>query len=106
MARELRSCWLFAFPVPQEIAVVEYQRRALRGGTGLEVGRARDLGCVEHGFTHRTLRLRVYRCETPNGRVRFNGFDAHRWMALSRIDALSRGAATKKAVALVRPIRP
>ncbi len=77
-------------------------RRLLREGTGLEVGRARHLGCVKHGFTHRDLRLHVYRCERPTGRVRLNGFDAHKWLSPSRFDALAKGAATKKALGLIQ----
>ena len=67
----------------------------------LSVACGRD-GCVRHAFTHRDLRLHVYRCENPNGRVRLNGFDAHKWLSPSRFDALAKGAATKKALGLIQ----
>ncbi|MFB3071977.1 MAG: GDP-mannose 4,6-dehydratase, partial [bacterium] len=37
---------------------------------GLDVGRAENVGSVEHLFTHRRLRLHVFRCDTARGRVR------------------------------------
>ena len=75
-------------------------RRALRELVGLEVGRPRRLGVVEHVFTHRRLRLHVYRCDDAAGRVRLAGFDAHRWV--SSPTSLPSGNVTRKAIELVR----
>jgi len=76
-------------------------RRALRERVGLEVGALERLGCVEHVFTHRRLRLHVYRCEAAPGRVRLDGFDAHRWVGQAALRALPAGNLTRKALALV-----
>jgi A/G-specific adenine glycosylase len=66
-------------------------RRALRERVGLEVGRLERLGDVSHVFTHRRLRLHVYRCEASAGRVRLDGFDAHRWVGRAALRALPAG---------------
>lgn len=76
-------------------------RRALRERVGLASGRPRRLGAVDHVFTHRRLRLHVFRCDTPTGRVRLDGFDAHRWLAPASLGGLPHGAVTRKALALL-----
>lgn len=75
-------------------------RRALRERLGLQVRALHRLGAIEHLFTHRRLRLHVYRCDTPTGRVRLEGFDAHRWLGPSGFGRLPQGAPTRKALAL------
>ena len=73
-------------------------RRALRERTGLAITRAERRGEVEHAFTHRSLRLHVFRCDTPEGRVRLAEFDAHRWLvpgALARAPAGQRSPARR-----------
>jgi len=76
-------------------------RRALREGLSLEVSHLEGVGIVDHGFTHRSLRLHIFRCDTPRGRVRRRGFESHRWISPSGIAALPHGAATRKALALL-----
>ncbi len=76
-------------------------RRALRERVGLEVGRLRPAGSVEHLFSHRHLRLHVYHCAVQGGRVRRDGPDAHRWLPPARLLDLPQAAVTKKALALV-----
>jgi A/G-specific adenine glycosylase len=76
-------------------------RRALRERVGLDVGRAERVGVVEHGFTHRTLRLHVFRAEGPAGRVRRDGFDAHRWVVPAALAALPRSRVMDKALTLL-----
>ena len=78
-------------------------RRALRERVGLDVGPVRKLGTVEHAFTHRRLRLHVYRCQAEAGRVRLRGFDAHRWVA--SLEALPTGRVTRKALGLLPEAR-
>jgi A/G-specific adenine glycosylase len=78
-------------------------RRSLRERVGLRVAGARPLGVVEHAFTHRRLRLHVFQCETVSGRVRLEGFDAHRWLAPAALASLPQGALTRKALALLAP---
>jgi len=76
--------------------------RTLRERVGLAVDGAAPLGAVDHGFTHLQLRLHVLRCETPRGRVRLREFEAFRWLAPRAIDAVPHGAATRKALGLLR----
>ena len=76
-------------------------RRAVRERVGLRVTGARPVGAVEHAFSHRRLRLHVFRCQTARGRVRLAGFDAHRWLPLAEHGALPHGAATRKALRLL-----
>jgi A/G-specific adenine glycosylase len=76
-------------------------RRALRERVGLRVDRVRRLGAVDHLFTHRRLRIHVYQCDTPSGRVRLEGFDAHRWLSAAALAELPHGAATRKTLVLL-----
>jgi len=80
--------------------------RALRERVGLTISRPAKVGFVEHVFTHRKLKLYVFRCNTPKGRTRLDGFDAHKWLAPSSIPSLPHGAITAKALDLVLPQRP
>ncbi|RIL05591.1 MAG: hypothetical protein DCC71_09705, partial [Proteobacteria bacterium] len=72
----------------------------LRARTGLAVASVARAGDVEHLFTHRTLRLRVFRCEAVGGRLRLDGWQRHRWLAPARFEGIPCGNATKKALAL------
>jgi len=82
-------------------------RRALRERTGLDVAGLQRVGSVAHVFTHRRLRLHVYRCRAPAGRrVRLAGFAAHRWLAPHRLAALPAANLTRKALALLDPGAP
>ena len=72
--------------------------RALRERVGLAPARVRRIGELTHGFTHRTLRLHVYRAEAGSGRVRRRELDAHRWLSLAALEALPLSALAKKAL--------
>jgi A/G-specific adenine glycosylase len=74
--------------------------RLLRERLGLAPLRARRVGTVEHGFTHQSLRVHVYRAEAAPGRVRRRELDAHRWLAPAALSALPLSAVAKKALAL------
>ena len=76
-------------------------RRAMRDRVGLEIDGAERVGSVEHVFTHRKLRLHVFRCDPPSGRVRLNGFDAHRWVSPRAVTELPQAAVTRKALDLL-----
>jgi A/G-specific adenine glycosylase len=76
--------------------------RVLRERVGLAVSDATALGSVEHTFTHLALRLHVFRCADPKGRVRLHGPAAHRWVAPTCFERLPHAAATRKAMALLR----
>jgi A/G-specific adenine glycosylase len=75
--------------------------RTLRDRVGLSVAGVEPAGVVEHVFTHRRLRLHVFRCDGVTGRIRLRGFSAHRWMSASALRALPQAALTRKALALV-----
>jgi A/G-specific adenine glycosylase len=75
--------------------------RALRDGMGLAVTGLEPLGTIEHAFTHRLLRVHVYRGTVAAGRVRRAGWDAHRWVSRSALAALPLGGPTRKALARV-----
>ena len=81
-------------------------RRALAERVGMAVTGARRVGSVEHVFSHRRLRLHVFRAEAPPGRVRRRVFDAHRWLPPAELAWLPQSAATKKALRLVREPAP
>jgi A/G-specific adenine glycosylase len=75
--------------------------RALEEGLGLRLARVRRVGALEHGFTHRQLRLHLFRAEAAPGRVRRRGFEAHRWLAPAALARLPHSALTAKALALL-----
>ncbi len=75
--------------------------RSLRERVGLTLTGAEKLGIVRHVFTHRALRLHVYRARGSAGRVRLAGFDAHRWLPPSRLDELPQSTLMGKALGLV-----
>ncbi len=75
--------------------------RGLAERVGLTVSHAEHVGEVEHLFTHRRLRLQVYRCPEVQGRVRLEGFMAHRWLSGQKIAALPQGGPTRKALSLL-----
>jgi len=76
--------------------------RTLLERVGLSVATAEPLGVVEHSFTHLQLRLYVFRCTAPSGRVRLDGFDAHRWLPAEAVADLPHGAATRKALSMAQ----
>ena len=70
-------------------------------GLGLALSGAEPLGSVEHVFSHRRLRLHVFRCKPTAGRVRRRDWDAHRWVSPAALDALAQGGPLRKARARV-----
>jgi A/G-specific adenine glycosylase len=75
--------------------------RNLRERVGLAVAGTEYAGAVEHLFSHRRLRLHLFRCDPPRGRTRLDGFDAHRWLAPGSLGELPHSAVTRKALALL-----
>lgn len=66
---------------------------------GLRIREPESVGVIEHVFTHRRLRLEVFRARAERGaRVRLSGFDAHRWVAPSRFLDLAHAGSTRKAL--------
>jgi A/G-specific adenine glycosylase len=77
----------------------------LRARTGLVVGALEPAGRLEYAFTHRTLRLRLFRATAAGGRVRLDGWDAHRWVSEDAFASLPLGTVTKRALAAARGAR-
>jgi A/G-specific adenine glycosylase len=75
--------------------------RSLRERVGLEIEGAERAGSIEHVFTHRRMRLHVFRCHGVTGRVKLRGFAEHRWVSASSLRALPHGVLTRKALDLV-----
>jgi A/G-specific adenine glycosylase len=78
-------------------------QRHLRTSLGLELRHIEPSGSVTHAFTHRALRLHVFRCEA-RGRVRPSAsdhFEAHEWVAEGALAERPHGATTRKALALL-----
>lgn len=68
---------------------------------GLTLASVRHVGEIEHLFTHRRLRLQVFRCEAGAERIRRSEYADHRWLAPGRIGDLPHGGPTRKALALL-----
>ena len=73
--------------------------RVLGERTGLGVARVERAGALEYAFTHRDLRIHLYRCEAARGRVRLHGWDRHRWIAPGSLGRLPVGTVTRRALA-------
>lgn len=82
-------------------APVDGLRRCLAEGVGLALGDAEPAGSIEHLFSHRRLRLHVFRGLEATGRVRRQGFAEHRWLSPSALAALPQGGPTRKALAML-----
>jgi A/G-specific adenine glycosylase len=74
--------------------------RTVRASVGLSLNGVENAGLVEHAFSHRLLRLHIFRGRAEAGRVRLSGFDAHRWVAPRSLLSLPTGTATRKAIKL------
>jgi A/G-specific adenine glycosylase len=72
--------------------------RVLRERTGLAIRDVERAGSLEYAFTHRSLRLTVYRCTAGPGRVRLDGWDRHRWIVPTGFAALPLGTVSKRAL--------
>ena len=83
-------------------------QRHVRASLGLELAHIEPMGSVTHAFTHRALRLHVFRCEA-RGRVRraaSDHFEAHEWVPDGELAERPHGATTRKALALLVPSPP
>lgn len=79
--------------------------RSLGEQVGLEISGIEPVGEVAHVFTHRRLRLHVFRC-TATGRLRLNGFEQGRWVRETDLDELAQATLTRKVRALVAGYLP
>ncbi|MFK7897855.1 MAG: A/G-specific adenine glycosylase [Myxococcota bacterium] len=80
----------------------EQVARVLRERVGLEVIRSETVGDIEHLFTHRRLKLEIFRSAlAPESRVRRSGYVAHRWIKPEAILELAHAGSTRKALKLL-----
>lgn len=70
----------------------------LRDRIGLGVTGVRRVGAIEYGFTHRELRIALYRCAAGAGRIRLDGWTRHRWVRPETFGALPIGTVTRRAL--------
>jgi len=73
---------------------------ALEAAIGLRIESLERLGQVDHLFTHRRLELLVFRGSPGAGRLRLDGYTAHRWVPPAGLGGLPHGRATRKALDL------
>jgi A/G-specific adenine glycosylase len=77
-------------------------RDVLENRVGLATRDHQSIGSVEHVFTHRRLRLEVFRCIADKGaRVRLDGPVSHDWVRPDALLALAHAGSTRKALALL-----
>lgn len=82
----------------------EMLRDALRARWGLRVNVGAQVADVQHAFTHRRLRVRVYRCRWRNGAATMERTDV-RWATDSEVEALPLATLDRKLLAAVRQER-
>jgi len=69
---------------------------------GLRIRDPESVGSIEHVFTHRRLRLEIFRARAlPGARVRLADFEAHRWVEPRRFLELAHAGSTRKALTLL-----
>ena len=73
--------------------------RSIRERVGLEIAGIENLGKITHVFTHRRLRLHVFRCQAT-GRLRLHGLEQGQWVPADALDLLAQASLTRKARAL------
>jgi A/G-specific adenine glycosylase len=80
----------------------ERLRDVLADRVGLETRGVEPVGSVEHLFTHRRLRLEIFRCLAEKGaRVKLDGFVSHDWVRPERLLARAHSGSTRKALMLL-----
>ena len=82
---------------------IDALQRAVRSTLHLTLDHIDPMGSVTHAFSHRALRLHLFRCET-RGRVQRSAadhFDAHDWVSAGQLAKRPHGATTRKALALL-----
>ena len=76
--------------------------RVLRERVGIDILRSESVGEVQHLFTHRRLKLEIFRSAlAPEARVRRNGYVAHRWIKPAALLELAHAGSTRKALKLL-----
>jgi A/G-specific adenine glycosylase len=71
-------------------------RSKIEQRVGLAPSSLRRVGRFEYDFTHRHLEVHVFRGELAAGRTRLDGYDAHRWVAPSRLASLPAATLTHR----------
>lgn len=70
----------------------------LRERLGVRVDGLEGAGAFTHVFTHRRLRLHLFRGCCDAGRIRLRGYDRHRWVSVSALDSLPSSTLTRRAI--------
>jgi A/G-specific adenine glycosylase len=74
----------------------------LVSAVGLETLDAQAVGQIEHIFTHRRLKLEIFRCRAvKRQRVRLDELVAHRWIRPDALLELAHAGSTRKAMTLL-----
>lgn len=73
-------------------------RRVIHEQTGLALAHVEAVGSVDHRFTHRALRLQLFRGEVRPGRLRLRELEGYRWLTPGAFRGLAHGALTRKAL--------
>lgn len=71
-------------------------RERIATSLGLELDALRKLDTVEHLFSHRHLVLQIFRGEIASGKIRRDGYVAHRWATRRELDALAQSSLMRK----------
>ncbi len=80
----------------------EHVARVLRERVGIEILRSESVGQIEHLFTHRRLKLEIFRSAiAPESRVQRDGYVAHRWVKPAALLELAHAGSTRKALKLL-----
>jgi len=80
----------------------ERLRDVLSDRVGLDTRGVEPVGSVEHLFTHRRLRLEIFRCLADKGaRVKLDGFVAHEWVHPKTLLVRAHSGSTRKALMLL-----
>jgi A/G-specific adenine glycosylase len=76
--------------------------RHLRDSLGLEITLGRELITVKHGVTHHRITLSCFQTQHVRGRVRPNGYAAHRWELPERLLEYPYSSAQRRVIAAIR----
>jgi A/G-specific adenine glycosylase len=82
---------------------VEALAARLRERTQLTVTALVPEGALSHVFTHRRLRVHLFRAVARPGRVRLEGYERHRWVSAAELAGLSTSVLTAKALRVLLP---
>lgn len=83
---------------PERVLAGRLQQRL-----GIGVGDLEAAGSLTHVFTHRRLRLHLFRGRCTGGRLRTQGYEGHRWVSIPALRGLPASTLTRKALRVLLP---